>query len=379
MKGFRGFCPGPFETAENGGNEFLTGITFGRHYMLKSLKFAALGILALGLTAAVSGFAKAEEVITLKLHHLLPPVSHAHKNMLVPWADKVMKESGGRLKIEIYPSMQLGGSPPQLADQARDGVVDIVWTLPGYTPGRFTKTEVFELPFLFTNTTATNLALNDYVQKHGDEYKDYKLISVFVHAGQVFHSHEAIRTVADLKGKKIRTPTRTGGWMIEAMGATPVGAPVPKIPEMLSKKIVDTVLIPYEVTMPLKTYEMVDFHTTLDDPEFKRINTSTFMIAMNKAKYDSLPADLQKVIDDNSGVNVARWLGEIWDAAELPGIAKAKESGELIEMAPAEVAKLRAMTEQPTIDRWIAEMKTKGIDGQALVDEARALLAKYSN
>ena len=346
--------------------------------MLKSFKRAAVGALALGIMAGTTGIANAAETITLKLHHLLPPVAIAHKNMLVPWADKVMKESGGRLKIDIYPAMQLGGTPPQLADQARDGVVDIVWTLPGYTPGRFTKTEVFELPFMYTNTTATNLALNEYVQTHGEEFKDYKLISMFVHAGQVFHSHDPIRKASDVKGMKIRTPTRTGGWMIEAMGATPIGAPVPKIPEMLSKKIVDAVLIPYEVTMPLKTYEMVDYHTTLDDPQVKRINTSTFMIAMNRAKYDSLPADLQKVIDDNSGEHLARWLAEVWNDAENPGIAKAQESGELIVMSPTETAKLRAMTEIPVTDRWIAEMDKNGADGKALVAEARALLAKYS-
>ena len=346
--------------------------------MYKFLKSAIISVLVMGMVSGVYTVANAAEVITLKLHHLLSPVSFSHKGMLVPWAEKVMKESGGRIKIEIYPSMQLGGTPPQLADQARDGVVDIVWTLPGYTPGRFTKTEVFELPFMHTTTTATNLALSDYVKRHGDEYKDYKLISVFVHPGNAFHAHYPIRKTDDIKGMKIRTPTRAGGWMIEAMGATPIGAPVPKIPEMLSKKIVDAVLIPYEVAMPLKTFEMVDYHTELDDPDVKNINTSTFMIAMNKAKYDSLPADLQKVIDDNSGDNIARWLGKIWDESEIPGKAEAAQSGEIIIMSPAETAKLRAMTEIPVIERWVAEMRKNGIDGQALVDEARALLNKYS-
>ncbi|MDH5188789.1 MAG: TRAP transporter substrate-binding protein [Rhodospirillaceae bacterium] len=346
--------------------------------MFKTLKSAAIGIVTLGLISGSCSVANAAETITLKLHHLLSPLSFSHVGMLVPWADKVMKESGGRLNIEIYPSMQLGGRPPQLADQARDGVVDIVWTLPGYTPGRFTTTEVFELPFMHTNTTATNLALNDYVKNHGDEYKDYKLISLFVHPGNVFQSHNPIRNADDIKGMKIRTPTRTGGWMIEAMGATPVGAPVPKIPEMLSKKIVDAVLIPYEVAMPLKIYEMVDYHTTLDSPAVKRINTSTFMIAMNKAKYESLPSDLQKVIDNNSGDNIARWLGKIWEGSEAPGEAKAAESGELIVMSASETAKLRAMTEGPVTERWIGEMNKNGYDGRALVNEARALLDKYS-
>ena len=156
--------------------------------------------------------------VTLKVHHFLPPVSHQHKNMLVPWAERIGKESNGRIKVEVYGSMQLGGKPPQLADQARDGVVDIVWTLPGYTPGRFVRTEVFELPFIHSNTKATTLAITEFVQKHGEDFTDYKLLAIHVHAGQVFHSHEPIRTAADLKGLKIRTPTRTGAWMIEAMG-----------------------------------------------------------------------------------------------------------------------------------------------------------------
>ncbi|UCH74857.1 MAG: TRAP transporter substrate-binding protein [Rhodospirillales bacterium] len=342
--------------------------------MIRNVILAAITA-ALGAALAV-GTATAQEV-KLKLHHLLPPVSHAHKNMLVPWSEKVKQESGGRIQIDIYPAMQLGGKPPQLIDQVRDGIVDIVWTLPGYTPGRFTKTEVFELPFMHKDIVSTNKALTEFLEKHGDEYEDYKVIAMFVHAGQVIHSAKPIRTADDLKGIKIRTPTRTGGWMIEAMGATPVGAPVPKIPEMLSKRVVDAVLIPYEVTLPLKVDEMVDYHTVLAG-NVSRVNTSTFIIAMNKARYESLPADLKKVIDDNSGMALSQWLGEIWEKAEGPGRAKAEASGEIITMPAAEVAKLRARIEQPVIDRWIAEMKAKGVDGQALVDEARALIAKYS-
>ncbi len=345
--------------------------------MGSSFKLALIGAAFLGLLIGAAGGAKAQE-FTLKLHHLLPPVAHAHKNMLVPWAKKIEDESGGRIKIDIYPAMQLGGKPPQLADQARDGVVDIVWTLPGYTPGLFSKTEVLELPFMHSSTVATTMAINDFIQRHGDEYADYKIIAMHVHAGQLFHSIKPIRSVDDIKDLKIRTPTRTGGWLIEAMGAIPVGAPVPKIPEMLSKGVVDAVLIPYEITLPLKVDELVDYHTELDDPKTTRINTSTFMIAMNKDSYNNLPADLQKVIDDNSGMSIARWIGEIWDAAEVPGKKKAAASGEIIKMAPAEVAKLRAMVEQPVIDRWIADVTAKGIDGKALVEEARQLISKYS-
>lgn len=338
--------------------------------------FGAVVAVILASLAFTTG-ATAQE-FRLKLHHFLSPLSHGQVGMLVPWVQAIEEQSQGRIKIDIFPSMQLGGRPPQLIDQARDGVVDIVWTLPGYTPGRFTLTEVFELPFMHSNTVATNRALNEYVARHGEEFADYKVIVMHVHAGQLFHSNDPIQTVDDLKDLKIRTPTRTGGWLIEAMGAVPIGAPVPQIPEMLSKRIVDAVMIPYEVTLPLKVDELVDYHTELDDPVFPRINTSTFVVAMNKDTYTKLPSDLQKIIDDNSGQALAGWIGEGWDAAEIPGRDNAAKSGETAALASAEVAKLRAMVEQPVIDRWIAQMDAKGYDGKALVAEARALLKKYS-
>src|SRR4029453_15686790 len=105
--------------------------------------------------------------VTLKMHHFLSPISNGHVKFLAPWAKKVEADSGGRIKIDIYAAMQLGGSPPQLYDQARDGVADIVWTLPGNTPGRFPRTEVFELPFVPAKRSVVNSkALQEYAAAH---------------------------------------------------------------------------------------------------------------------------------------------------------------------------------------------------------------------
>lgn len=324
-----------------------------------------------------AGPAVAQE-FTFKAHTFIGAMAPTIARLMKPWAEKVEQESNGRIKINIYPSMQLGGSPPQLIDQVRDGVVDIVWTLPGYTPGRFVKTEVFELPFIHTTPVATNMALQDFAERHGDEFSDIHVILLHVHAGSVFHSYDPIRTVDDIEGMKIRTPSRTGGWFLEALGATPIGAPVPKVPELLSKRVVDAVLIPYEITMALKTHEMVDYHTSLDDPKYPRPNTSVFLFAMNKDSYNSLPPDLKQVIDDNSGRNIARWAGETWVDVEVPGEKAAAASGELIKLPPAEVAKMRRLVEKPVHDRWIADVKAKGIDGAALIEEAKMLLDKYT-
>ena len=138
--------------------------------MLKSLHRRAV-VALLGATA-LTGAAQAQNV-TLRFHQMLPPQATIPAKAIVPWARKVEAESGGRIRVQLFNAMQLGGTPPQLFDQAKDGVVDITWTVLGYTPGRFPKTEVFEVPFLTTTAEASSKALWEYVQKHAaDEFKD---------------------------------------------------------------------------------------------------------------------------------------------------------------------------------------------------------------
>jgi TRAP-type C4-dicarboxylate transport system substrate-binding protein len=350
--------------------------SYDRLTMNRFRSFAALATLGLTLLAAAAP-ASAQDY-TFKLHTLVPPVSSPVQKFLKPWGEKVEKASNGRIKVEVYPSMQLGGRPEQLPDQVRDGIVDIVWTVPGYTPGRFVQTEVFELPFVHTTTHATNLALQDFAERHGEEYREFKVLLLHVHAGAVFHTIKPVHTVSAFQGRKLRTPSRVGGWFLESLGAVPVGAPVSQIPEMLSKKVVDGVIIPFEIAWALKTHEMVDHHTLLDDPQYPRPVTSVFLFAMNKGTYASLPGDLKKVIDDHSGRAIAGWAADVWDEIEEPGENAAKASGEVFKLPRGEVAKLRAAAEKPVHDRWIEEIKARNLDGRKLIAEARDLIAKYS-
>jgi TRAP-type C4-dicarboxylate transport system substrate-binding protein len=321
----------------------------------------------------------AEPEFTFKFHHFLGPKSPAHKNMIVPWTKRIEKASQGRIKIDVYPSMSLGGKPPQLIRQLRDGVVDFVWTVNGYTAGQFPRSEVFELPFVHRNDlVATNLAMREMFKDHlAKEYKSVHPIVLHVHAGQAFQMvNKAIRKVEDVKGLKIRIPTRTGAWMLEALGANPVGMPVPALPQALSKKVVDGALIPFEIIPPLKIHEMTKYQ--IEGAGGVRFGTTTFQISMNKKSYSSLPDDLKRVIDDHSGAGFAMTVGEIWTQSEVGGINMAVKSGnELIQIDAAEMKKFEAKL-QPVIDRWIAEVGKKGIDGQKLVDLARSTIAKYS-
>ncbi len=320
----------------------------------------------------VSFGAHAQEV-TLTIQHFLGPKAPAQAQMMEPWAKKIEEESNGRIKFEIFPSMSLGGNPPELYRQVRDGVADIVWTLPGYTPGVFPRTEVFELPGVHLgDARATNLAIWDMMEDMAPDLKDIHPLAVHVHAGQAIHlTSKEVHTVADVKGLKLRTPTRTGSWVIESWGAEPVGMPVPALPQAMSLGVVDGGLVPFEVVPPLKLAELVSYSVEGQGVN-SRFGTSVFLFAMNKDRYDSLPDDLKEIIDRNSGRDFAAQIGDVFNNVEEVGKKMLNDGkGQVIELTPEEKATFDDASAS-VVDRWIEEAKSNGIDGAALVEKAKA-------
>ncbi|AVO37800.1 TRAP transporter substrate-binding protein [Pukyongiella litopenaei] len=344
-----------------------------RRKLLGFVGAAALAALATGLTAPA---ALAQEV-TLKLHQFLPAQANVPKQVLDVWADNVEQDSGGRIKVERYPSMQLGGKPPELMDQVVDGVADVIWTVVGYTPGRFPGTEVFELPFMMTNARAVSRAYWEMFEEHwkDTDFKDVHILGTWVHGPGMFHTKDPVEKPSDLQGMKIRGGGRSVNTLLEKLGATPVGMPVPAVPEGLSKGVIDGTTIPWEVTPALKIPELVQNHTEFTG---RALYVLTFVLAMNKDKYESLPDDLKKVIDDNSGLEFSVFAGGTQADADGPARETALDMGNnIITIDEAGTAEWRELA-QPIYDEWIAEMDAKGIDGQALIDEARMLIDKYT-
>jgi TRAP-type transport system periplasmic protein len=329
---------------------------------------------ATGLLASLS--AQAQDV-TLKVHHFLPAGSFAQKLFIEPWCERIAKESGNRMKCQIYPSMQLGGTPPQLFDQLRDGVIDVAWTLPGYTAGRFPLVEVFELPFMMQNPEGTSKAVWDFVQNYApQEFKDVRPLAFHVHGDGVFHTTaKQIKTMADLKGLKMRAPTRQTNKLLAAMGATPVAMPVPQVSEALSKSVIDGAVVPYEVVPAVKIHELVKFHTETDPAE-PALYTSVFLFGMNKAKYDSLPADLKKVIDNNSGSTLSATIGKAFLQADTEGKKLTTRNTHYV-IPKADLLAFKQAGQSVT-DAWVADMTAKGLNGKTLLDGARALIARHA-
>ena len=337
-----------------------------------------LALLALvGATAAALP-ALAQDV-TLKFHHIWTPTAMASVNVIAPWCNKVAAESSNRIKCQVLPAMSGGGTPAQLIDRLKDGVDDVVITLPGYTPGRLPSTDVFELPFMTNSAEVGARATWDFFNKHSaKEFAGIKFIATWVHDEGYIHSNgKPIKTLADFKGLKMRAPTRQTNKLLTSLGASPVGMPLPAIPDAMSKVTIDGFLLPWEVMPSLKLHEMVKYHSETD-PSRPALYSATFVFGMNQAKYDSLPADLKKVIDNNSGAALSQQIGKIWDGSQAAGRKAAQERGNTFHMIPAAELDTWVKASSGLYEEWIVEMDKRGSNGRAMLTEARELLVKYS-
>ena len=343
---------------------------------MKKRNFIKATLVGFVSALALGGAASAQEV-TLRLHQFLPPPAPVPSQILKPWAAGVEEASGGRIKIEHFDAMSLGGRPPELMDQARDGVVDMTMTLVGYTPGRFPRTEVFELPFMMTNPVATAAAYWEMVETdwQDTEYKDVKVLGAWVHGPGQLHSQDGVNSLEDMKGLTLRGPTRIINNLLGELGAEPVGMPLPAIPEALSKGVVKGTVIPWEVTTAIRLSELVDNHTEFAGEE--ALYTATIVLVMNKASYDALPDDLKAILDAESGAKLSTFATQVmWDM-DAPARKVAEEAGNtIVKLDDAEVARWKEAS-APVVEQWIADMGAQGIDGAALIEQAKALIKKH--
>lgn len=344
--------------------------------MMKRREFLTVAGAALA-TPALMRTAWADPEVTLKLHHFLGPKSPAQTKMFEPWAQRIEQDSGGKVKIEIYPSMTLGGSPPQLFRQVADGVVDIVWMVNGYTPGLFPRSEAFELPTIFTNDiAATNLAMREMFDEYlAPEYEAVHVLFNHVHAGQAIHmASEPVHTVADTQGKKLRVPGPTGNDVVKAMGATPVTMPVPDLPQALSTHAVDGALIPWEIIPALKLQDVTQYQ--IEGPDNNRFGTTTFQVSMNKDRWNSLSDDVKAAFDKNNGHDWLVEVAKIWRENDDHGIKVATDAGnEHIVLTEEEMATFNKAL-APVVDKWIGDHKDAGFDAAKVAQAAKDAIAK---
>lgn len=332
-------------------------------------------------TPALLRMARAEAPlsrVTFKLHHAFSSVSCLHTNFLVPWVRRIEEQSAGAIRIDMYPSMALGGQPAELFDQARDHVVDIVWAMPSDMPGRFPKIETFELPFVPPRRALVGCkAIADFADEHlTDEFREIHPICFSCADRGVLHANRPVRTVAEIKGLRLDVSTRFTAAAVAMLGGRPVPMPSGQLPLAITHHVVDGCILPWDMVPALKLDDLLKAHTEFADDA---LSTTTAVLAMNKTSYEKLPADLRKVIDDNSGQAASTMAGTMWDLkAKAVAGAVSQNGGQVVTLDPDTVARWRDAI-RPVIDAWRKDMKRRKADGDNLLASARDLFAKYAD
>lgn len=332
------------------------------------MKRATVALVLLSLFAARP--APAAEV-DLNLAHFMPPASWQNRELFTAWAETVSKESGGRISVTVFPAQTLGKAVEGY-DNAKNGVADIAWTLQGYTAGRFPLSQVVELPGLYDNAAVGSCAFQKLYDSGAldAEYGETHVLFVHTHGpGHLHTKDKPVTSLADLKGLKIRRPSPVVGKLLEELGAEPVGMPAPQIYESVQRGSIDGYMLPWEAVKGFRVYEVSDQHT-----EFG-FYAAGFVLTMNKARYDSLPDDLRKVVDDNTGMKWAVIAGKGFDKGDIEGLEAAKATGTIHKIEGADLAEFQAAADRMT-EAYLKELDDKGLPGTSTYEQVKGYVAE---
>ena len=315
----------------------------------------------------------------LRFHHFLPEKSPQQQKIFLPWSKKIAEASNGRLRISVAGGMKLGGKTNELISQVESKHVDIAWTLAAYSPGRFPRLEVFELPFIASSrASVTSQALFEYYETHArDELANVHVLNVWCHPSGVILNRDApILRPIDAAGHVLRVPSDAIGELFRNIGATPKTATVTQVLKLLKQREIAGTLLPYEVVPTLKLSSEIRHITEFAG--HRGLYTAVFLLVMNKDVYASLDEDLRRVLDAHSGATLAAEWGRIWDELEETGRDDFTAAGGVITFVKNEHYEAWVEASQPAIASWVAKAGRAGIDGATLISSAKALVAKYS-
>jgi TRAP-type C4-dicarboxylate transport system substrate-binding protein len=329
-----------------------------------------ISVVLLALTAGGAAFG--EDVIRLKLSNHMPSLHHQNAVTFAAWAAEIAARSGGRLQIDIYPAEQLGKLSQQY-NLVRRGDVDIALIMQGIPAGRFPLIELTHLPVLFESGEQSSQVLTALVPEYlGAEHKGVKVLYLFGHSPGVMHtSSRAVRRPDDVQGLRIRHPSSVVGETLRAWGASPAGMPVSELAGNLEKGVIDGLVIPYDGVLAFRLAPYIDYSTEL----LSYVNS--FGVVMNQDSFDRLPADLQQLIEDTTGMKAAREVGARWDSMEIPGRDYMRTNGvEIIELDDGQRA-MFANAAEHLVEQRLASTEALGLPAREFLARVRELAAVY--
>jgi len=323
---------------------------------------ASAAVLALCFAAPA---AQAQE---LRLSTFVPPVHIIYREIIVPWGKDLEKATNGQVKLTLYPSMQLGGKPPELFRQAVDGVADLVFTLPGYTSPAFPRVGIIELPGLKEDGFAATDMMWDLLDPYLlPEFKGTKVIALWgaEDAGLMTRTSKAYRTMEDLKGLRLRAPSAAQAKQIQYMGAVPIAAPITEVYPGLERGTMDGAMVPFTTILDFRLGEVAKGFT-ISGPIFGR---SVFLIAMSQKKYDGLSPANRAAIDKLSGRELSRKATDVYIKRAEQAVASVRGKADVYELPKSEQERI-SKTLRPIIDEWIKESEAKGIPAREMLRRA---------
>ncbi len=299
----------------------------------------------------------------LKLATFVPPSHIIYAKVLQPWAAELDKATGGKLTVRFFPSMQLGGRPPELYRQMAQGVSDITFTLPGYTSGDFPMMALTELPAMADSADdGTKKIWANFDKFLARDFQAAKVLMLWnSDTASIMSKSKPVRTLEDIKGMKIRTPSAAQSAQLQALGAIPIDMPAPAIYNALDRGVVDAAMIPMSAAVDFKLIEVARYFT-VNAP----LGRSPFLVAMNRGRYDKLPADLKKALDDSTGLKLSLKGAATYDEQNKEALDRVKKERELIPLSDAENKRWRD-TFRPLIKSKAEEADKAGLAGSALV------------
>ncbi|MEQ5778114.1 MULTISPECIES: TRAP transporter substrate-binding protein [unclassified Thalassospira] len=339
-----------------------------------NLRKTILGLLA-GATALAGATCANAADITLKISHYLPPSHGFQKDFLEPWAKQLEEKTNGKVEVKIYDATSAFGKIDRQADQVRAGVIDMAVGLNGIPRDRYPAASIIEMPFLVKYADSGSETLWNLYKEGmlGSDYKDFKVLALFTHEGGLIHTlDKPVRSLDDLKGLRLRTPSPAVSAMLESYGASPVGLPPSAIYENLQKGNIDGLVTTWDLVNAVKANELLKYHTDAG------AYVAGFYFLMNQKKFESLPEDVRKAIDEISGDPLVAKFGDWWDKWEAAGKADAvKHGNEIIEIDDKTRAEWKDAV-QPMIKDYLEGLKAKGVkDPEAIYKRAQELVAQF--
>ena len=312
-----------------------------------------------------------EKVITLKVANWFP-VAHKQTPLLESWGKDLEKRTNGRVKVNYYPAGTLVPAP-QSYDAVTKGISDVGNHVLGYTVGRFPLTEVLDLPLGYPNNTVpTKLANAFYDKFQPKEFNDVKVLWFHAQAPGIVHTKtKPITKLEDLKGMKMRT-YGSNAKLMSLLGGTPVAMPMTDVYDALSRGVAEGLMCAYEATEGFRFGDQLKYSTE----NYATSYSAVFAIVMNKDKWNSLPPDIQKIIDTMSKEYIEKYAA-MWDDIEISGKAYLVKRGNKINTLSKEEEAKWVEKAQPIFDDYVKKMKEKGLPGDEALKFARDYLKPY--